>query len=115
MSLISGKALLVITSNGASYGADVYAFVQSATGGKYAHECAHEDLPMLVESYGLSPLKAFERMPEGETIRVAVAFDLVYSKDYWGECDVDLVIRKVRVLRRQKARSGRYIAKKNPD
>lgn len=113
MSVITGKALLVIESSGANYSPGVHAFIQSAQGGEYAHECAYEDLPMLVEFDGLPGLKPFKKMPEGEVLRVAISFTLVYTKDYWGECDVNLEVNRCRVLRRQKPRKSPYISKKD--
>lgn len=111
--IIIGKALLVIESGGPEYSPSVHAFIQSATGGEYAHSCAHEDLPMLVELHELPDLKPFKKMPEGEVLRVAISFTLVYTRDYWGECDVDLEVNKMRVLRRQKPRKERYVSKKD--
>lgn len=113
MSIITGKALLVIESSGPNYSPSVHAFIQSAWGGEYARDCAYEDLPMLVELYGLPDLKPFKKRPEGEVLRVAVSFTLVYTKDYWGECDMDLKIGRCRVLRRQKPRKERYVSKKD--
>lgn len=112
MSVIFGKALVVVTSNGTGCLPCVHAFIRSATGGEYALDAAHEDLPMLVELYGLPPLKSFKKLPEGEKVRAAISFSLVYTRDYWGECDVDLELHKVRVLRRQKPPRERYISKK---
>lgn len=112
MSIVTGKALVVITSNG-EYMPSVHAFIQSARGGEYAHDCAHDELPMMIQLYGLPGLKCFKKTPEGETVRASISFTLVYTCDYWGECDIELEIGRCKVLRRQKAPKCRYISKKD--
>lgn len=106
MSTVYGKALLVITrehEEGESPRYCVTPFIQSATGGKYAHECAYQDFDLL--TYETLPVpNAARKLRPWETVRVYVVYRFCYTKDYYGEGDVDLDYRKERVLRWQRPR-----------
>lgn len=102
--MIKGKALLVITrlhEDGDRPKYDAHAFIQKCVGRWENRDAAQEEFQHL--EYDVLPLPgpAYKLIP-GETIRVHVVFEFSYSKDYFGEVDVDLDYRKVRVLRRQR-------------
>lgn len=48
----------------------------------------------------------WRRMKEGERVRIYIRFYLEYSRDYWGEHDVEGHIAYIRTLRKHKA--GKY-------
>jgi hypothetical protein len=110
MSVVYGKALLVIKRlepERERY--EVTAFLQSASGGEYASDSAHQDFELL--GSGALPLpSAVYGLGVGETVRVYVVYEFLYTCDYWGEWDVRLHYKKERVLRRQRARKV-YIPK----
>ncbi len=109
---VEGKALLVITrtnEDGEQPSFDVSPFIQSAVGGKYAHEAAHEDFGLL--DYDTLPVPdAARKLKYGDTLRVYVVYEFQYTTDYWGEHDITLRYRKQRVRKIQRYRE-RYISK----
>jgi len=94
---------------------DVHVAIQSCTPGRKADgswcaaDSAQEDLGLGVNLSGFRP-SITRRMKVGETWRIAVVFELTYSRDYWGEHDIDADFPKARVLRRQRAKTI-YITK----
>lgn len=107
---IVGKALLVIERTDSKYTPlEIHPFIQSAAGGEWAHECAGEDVCYLHQD---DLPKRVRQLKEGERARVAVTFEIVYTQDYWGECDMEVFIHKAKVLRIQRAPKF-YISKKD--
>lgn len=105
---IAGKALLVIDKQDSRYIPYVvrpliltpYARKE---GENWAHEGAQEDIEACFIS-GHIQIGAMKRMAVGDRIRLAVTYELIYSRDYWGEHDVDLELHRCRLLRYQKGK-----------
>lgn len=114
MSTVTGKAILVITrlhEEGESAHYDVHAFLQSCSHVDWSYRDAVTDEFQHCE-WDLHPLpNAAYKLAQGETIRVAVVYDIWWPAYEWGRDDgAELGYRKTRVLRRQKPRD-RYVSK----
>lgn len=108
---VKGKALLVITKTSEKRDRyDTWPFIQHYSGAWQDRDSAQEDLCIVGSGHPL-PISG-KRMKLGETVRVAVTFEIHYHSDYWGEWDSKLTYSKVKVLRRQKPKV-RYISKKD--
>ena len=101
--IISGKALLVIERRDCE--ADRY---ETNAFGRWN---LADDLGLIGDGLPGPGCVWRLKLQPGERVRVAVSFYLVYSTDYWGECDVDIEYRRCRVLRRQRAPKF-YVSKK---
>lgn len=114
MSSVTGKALLVITrlhEDGASAHYEVHAFIQSCSHADWSYRDAVIDEFQHCE-WDLHPLpNAAYKLAQGETIRVAVVYDIFWPRySFYDDSNSDLTYRKTRVLRWQKPRE-RYISK----
>lgn len=100
---ITGKALLVLTrqENRDGYQFDVSAFIQSSSGGWEQRDVAQEEFCHLGYDVLPAPPPAY-RLKVGETMRIAVVYEITYHTYSDGEVDVDLDYRKVRVRRHQR-------------
>lgn len=113
--ITEGKALLVIerveSYRGPEYFQfDVAAYIQSCSGDECARDAASEDFGLLGYDILPAPSAAY-KLKIGDKVRVHVVYEFNYTRDYWGECDVGLVYRKERVLRRQPLKRAHYTAK----
>lgn len=108
MTSVTGKALLVITrlhEKGESPHYEIDSFIQSCSHADWSYRdsvneefslCEWDDQPLPNAAYRLEP---------GETVRVAVVYDVWWPRYSFDRDDgADLSYRKARVLRRQKPR-----------
>jgi hypothetical protein len=104
-----GKAL-VIVERLEDYGQEMrfstWLFVQScSTTGPGTREDSMDDLREQFSMWDYQifppPSQVF-RMAVGDRMRLAVVYEVEYSRDYWGEYDSALLIHKARVLRHQR-------------
>jgi hypothetical protein len=109
MMVFTGKALLVITRNEdvSGYHWDITPYIQSINTDDPGGEVNEAFYFIMSHDYHPAPAAAY-RMDVGDTIRVAVTFELHFSRDYWGECDSDLYLTKERVLRKQPYNEKKY-------
>lgn len=103
--LTTGKALLVITRMHSEIWPDRFTFevtpyIQSCSGNEWAREAAKQDFTLLNYDILSAPRAAY-KLKVGDKIRVHVVYEFAYTRDYWGEDDVELVYHKEKVLRRQ--------------
>lgn len=100
---IKGKALLVINRLADSHGEkhwDVHPFIQTCSGNWEFRNWAYEEFQLM--EWDLQPLPGrAHRMQVGETIRVAVAFEIFPPSRDYSDDGSTLVLNKVRTLRHQ--------------
>lgn len=102
--MIKGKAILVIKSLDSKYVPfDVHPFIQSCSGNDEELDIAFEHFQLL-DTNSLPLPNAAYNLSVGETLRVKVVYEFQFFQFYDGECDVDLIYHKEKVLRKQKAR-----------
>lgn len=108
--MIKGKALLVITKLDSKYVPfDVQVYIQSCNGNEMHSDIAYENF-MLLETNTLPLPNIAYQLEIGETARVSVVYEFVFTCDYFGEHDVDIMYHKERTLRIQYPRNH-YVAK----
>lgn len=123
MSRVFGKALLVVTraedSTWEKYNPrryEVRVYVQSINPPPRKGDPKDCTLEALQEEFSFmecgvrSAPEEWRKLGVGETHRMYVRYSCSWWQDYWGECDSELEIEVVRVLRKQKARNF-YVAK----
>jgi len=104
---MKGKALLVIEARGwqAPMFYSVTTFIQSWNG----HPDARDYLSEEFDSYFCDFIpKGWGKLNDGDRIRVAVTFDITWTKYYDDDVDSEIYILKSRVLRRQPYRERNH-------
>lgn len=96
----SGTAILTIRLEGGKLESS-YTVVRDPIGAGRADLWIFTDQDAVKACY-----PGWRRMKEGERVRVYIRFYLEYSRDYWGEHDVEGYIAYIRTLRKHKA--GKY-------
>ena len=122
--IVRGKALLVYSrrfGDPVPSAPEVSVFVQSASHllppeGRSIppRDLAADDLRLGGYLPGFRPecVKA-DRIKKGETLRVYVTYELTYTRDYWGEHDIECSFPSSRILRRQQAKTP-YMGRTTP-
>ncbi len=93
----SGTAILTIEVEGGRL-ESTYTTVRDRTGAGREDIWTFSDQDIIKACY-----PGWKRLKEGERVRIYVRFYLEYSRDYWGEHDVEGYITYIRTLRKHKA------------
>jgi hypothetical protein len=97
----SGKAVLVIDRLDSKYVPfSVQACIESCSGGD--RDYVTNDFECL-DTQSLPVPDAARKLKVGQRVVVRVVYEITYTRDYWGEYDVELEYLKQKVIRRYKA------------
>lgn len=100
---IEGKALVVITRLGDSHGSkhwDITPFIQTCSGPYWHFDVAYEEFQLMNWGHQSMPSRA-RKMGVGETIRVALNFQIILPNSDYSDDGCELFLTKVRTRRHQ--------------
>lgn len=100
-----GRALVVLVKDGGRTYNRVY-LKSPGSVGTPRNESAYEEISTDLHFIAGS-LVNMDRVQDGCTVTITFSYAIHYTKDYWGECDVDVEYDKVKVIARSSTRNTR--------
>lgn len=111
--VVKGKALLVIERlDSKLVPFEVAVFIQSCSLPNKEEAVFSDDFGLLNTDTLPNPDAAY-KLKVGGRVWVSVVYEFEYTRDYWGEYDVDLHYHRQRVLKRQPPRKPRYVSRES--